>query len=144
MGPAGPAGPAGDVGPVGPVGPKGDTVGALGMVDVVVDLTASATVPLAVMAPHSWVQTIMLSVEVAADAETIDVALLDDGSPLAFANVPEFTPPAVDVRTAGSVATWPGFMDVDGGELSLVVSTSGGTTGRLRVMIVHGQPAATP
>ena len=147
MGPAGAAGAVGPVGPAGapgPAGPKGDPGTGLQMASVEVDLTTNAEVPLATLVPHSWVQTIVLAVDEAPDAAGVGLALLDDGAPLSFDTVGGFRAPPLDLTTAGAVATWPPFLSMEGGQLSLAVTATGGTVGRLRAMVVHGPLSTQP
>ena len=134
----------GDPGAPGPVGPKGEPGAALNLVEQAAGLTTGAIVPLVTLPPRTWVQSIVATVVEPADAASVSVRLLDDGLPIAFANDPSYATPSLECGKAGATVSWPAFMSLDGGQLSLEIVCSGGTTGSLRCMVVHGllDPAA--
>jgi hypothetical protein len=139
QGDAGPAGPAGPQGAIGPAGPKGDPGATLQLIERTADLAHSSVLPLVVLPPRTWVQSVVARVEAAADATAVDIRLLDDGAPIAFENSPEFVAPVLASDQIGALVAWPSFMSMDGGELSLEVISSGGATGSLRCMVVLGE-----
>jgi hypothetical protein len=118
-------------------GPPGTPGTALHCTEKFVELTVPGTVPLVTVAPHSWIQSIVLMVDQPTDVPGVEVTLLDGDEPLCFCNAATFCNPCLDTATPGASAGWPSFLAVDGATLALRIGGQTCNAGRLRVEVIY-------
>ncbi|MFW5832904.1 MAG: hypothetical protein ACOCYE_02250 [Pseudomonadota bacterium] len=121
----------------GEAGPPGAPGTALHCTERFVDLTAPGTVPLVTVAPHSWIQSIVLMVDQPTDVADVEITPLDGAEPLCFCNAATFCAPCPDLSEPGASVGWPPFLAVDGASPALRIGGQPCTTGRLRVEAVN-------